>query len=91
MPHHTPLTPVIACLPQIPDEVPDSTPSLVCGCCGDTMKHFRTIPGLGVRQQQLMFVCPSCKAVDTRVRRIFRVPRDDAPITIAKAAEARMA
>jgi predicted RNA-binding Zn-ribbon protein involved in translation (DUF1610 family) len=42
----------------------------VCGSCGDTMRLFRTIPSLGMRQQQLMFVCPSCKEVDTRVRRI---------------------
>ena len=39
---------------------------MVCLCCGDTMKHFRTIAKLGVRPKQYMFVCPSCKGVDTR-------------------------
>jgi predicted RNA-binding Zn-ribbon protein involved in translation (DUF1610 family) len=61
-------------LPEDPSNVPakasDDTPSLLCGSCGDTMKHFRTIPSLGVRRQQLMFICPSCGEVETRVRRI---------------------
>ena len=30
------------------------------------MKHFRTISNLGVRPEQLTFVCPSCKGVDTK-------------------------
>jgi hypothetical protein len=28
------------------------------------MKHSRTISKLGVRPARLIFVCPSCKAVD---------------------------
>jgi transposase len=46
--------------------VPDRTPTTMCLCCGDTMKHFRTIAKLGVRPKQHMFVCPSCKGVDTK-------------------------
>jgi hypothetical protein len=38
----------------------------VCRSCGDTMEHFRTIPRLGVRPEQFMFRCPSCKGVDIR-------------------------
>jgi hypothetical protein len=30
------------------------------------MKHLRTIPKLGVRLEKLIFVCPSCKEVDTK-------------------------
>ena len=48
--------------------VPDRGPTIVCRSCGDTMKHFRTISKLGVRREQLMFVCPSCKGVDTKER-----------------------
>jgi len=43
----------------------DSTPTLVCLSCGDTMKHFRTISKFGVRPEQLIFVCFSCKEVGT--------------------------
>jgi hypothetical protein len=39
---------------------------MLCLSCGDTMKHLRTIAQLRVRPQQFIFVCPSCKAVDTR-------------------------
>jgi hypothetical protein len=46
--------------------VPDRGPTIVCRSCGDTMKHFRTIAKLGVRPEQFMFRCPSCKGVDTR-------------------------
>jgi predicted RNA-binding Zn-ribbon protein involved in translation (DUF1610 family) len=74
MPYYTPSIRAIECSTKIPDKAPDrvsdDAPSLVCGSCGDTMRLFRTIPSLGMRQQQLMFVCPSCKEVDTRVRRI---------------------
>jgi hypothetical protein len=49
-----------------PPLVPDRAPTIVCRCCGDTMKHFRTIPRLGVRPEQFMFRCPSCKGVDTK-------------------------
>jgi hypothetical protein len=33
---------------------------------GYIMKHFRLISKLGVRPEQLIFVCPSCKGVDTK-------------------------
>jgi hypothetical protein len=46
--------------------VSDGTPTTVCRCCGDTMNHFRTIAKLGVRPEQHVFVCPSCKEVDTK-------------------------
>jgi hypothetical protein len=46
--------------------VPDRTPTMLCVSCGDTMKHVHTIEKLGVRPQQFIFVCPSCKGVDTR-------------------------
>ena len=39
---------------------------MLCLSCGDTMKHLRTIEKLGVRPQQFIFACPSCKGVDTR-------------------------
>ncbi|MGA2894314.1 MAG: hypothetical protein ABSE22_15725 [Xanthobacteraceae bacterium] len=42
------------------------TPIVLCLCCGDTMKHRRTIAPLGVRPEQHIFVCPSCKAVETK-------------------------
>jgi hypothetical protein len=46
--------------------VPDRGPTIVCRTCGDTMKHFRTISGLGVRPETFMFRCPSCKGVDIK-------------------------
>ncbi len=49
--------------------VPDRTPAMLCVSCGDAMKHVRTIAKLGVRPQQFIFVCPSCKGVDTREAR----------------------
>jgi len=30
------------------------------------MEHLRTLPKLGVRPEKLIFVCPSCKEVDTK-------------------------
>ena len=45
--------------------LPDNSPTLVCLACGDTMKHLRTIPKLGVRPQLLVLACPSCKQVET--------------------------
>ena len=45
---------------------PDRRPTIVCRCCGDTMKHFRTISRLGVWPEKFMFRCPSCKGVDTK-------------------------
>ncbi len=65
--YYTPSTPAIERSPP----VRDSTPNIVCFSCGDTMKHFRTISKLGVRPEQLIFVCPSCKGVDTKeVKRV---------------------
>ena len=58
MPYSTPAT--------HPHLVLDSTRTLVCASCGDTMKHLRTLPRLGVRLEKLIFVCPSCKGVDTK-------------------------
>ena len=46
--------------------VPDSKRTIVCLSCGDTMMHLRTLPKLGVRPEKLIFVCPSCKGVDTK-------------------------
>jgi hypothetical protein len=62
MPYYTPSTTAIErSLPA-----PNSAPTIVCLSCGDTMKHFRTISKVGVRREQLIFVCPSCKGVDTK-------------------------
>jgi len=62
MPHYTPSTPAIdSSLP-----IRGDPPSLVCPSCGDTMKVFRTIPKLGVRPEQLIFICPSCKEVTAK-------------------------
>jgi bacterioferritin-associated ferredoxin len=45
--------------------------TMVCLCCGDTMKHCRTIATLGVRPEQHIFVCPSCNGVDSKeIRRV---------------------
>ncbi len=46
--------------------VPDGGRAIVCRSCGDTMKHFRTISRFGVRTEQFMFRCPSCKGVDMK-------------------------
>ena len=62
MRYHTPSISAIECSAQ----VPDNTPVLICPSCGDTMQHLRTIPKLGARLEQLIFVCPSCKGVDTK-------------------------
>jgi hypothetical protein len=62
MPYYILATPANERSPPIPDR----TLTIVCRCCGDTMKHFRTIEKLGVRPSRLIFVCPSCKGVDTR-------------------------
>jgi hypothetical protein len=51
--------------------VPDGGLTIVCPSCGDAMKHFRTISRFGVRLEQFMFRCPSCKGVDTKeVKRV---------------------
>jgi hypothetical protein len=39
------------------------------------MKNVRTIPKLGVRPEQLVFACPSCNEVETKVRRVAQVAR----------------
>ena len=62
MQYYMPSIPAIECPPLVPDD----TPVLVCPSCGDGMQHLRTIPKLGARLEQLIFVCPSCKGVDTR-------------------------
>jgi C4-type Zn-finger protein len=62
MQYHTPSIPAIECSPL----VPDNTPVLVCPSCGDTMQHRRTIPKLGARLEQFIFVCPSCEYVDAK-------------------------
>jgi hypothetical protein len=62
MPYDPPSTPAIERSPLVPDK----GLTIVCPSCGDTMKHFRTIAKLGVRPKQHMFVCPSCKGVDTK-------------------------
>jgi hypothetical protein len=62
MPFYTPSISAIEHSPQ----VPDSTRTIVCLSCGDTMKHLRTLPRRGVRLEKLIFVCPSCKGVDTK-------------------------
>jgi hypothetical protein len=51
MQYYTPSIPAVECPPL----VPDNTPALICPSCGDTMRHFRTIPKLGARLEQLMF------------------------------------
>jgi hypothetical protein len=65
MQYYTPSIPAIEC----PSLVPDITPILVCPSCGDTMKHVRTIPKLGARLEQFIFVCPSCEGTDTKEAR----------------------
>jgi hypothetical protein len=65
MQYYPPSIPAIECPPLVPDK----TPVLVCPSCGDTMKHLRTIPKLGARLEQFVFVCPSCEGLDTREAR----------------------
>ena len=62
MRYHTPSIPAIECATQ----VPNNTPVLICPSCGDTMQHLRTIPKLGARLEQFIFVCPSCEQVETK-------------------------
>ncbi len=54
--------------------VQDNTPVLICPSCGDTMRPVRTIPQLGPRLEQLIFVCPSCDEMSTKdvKRQIWR-------------------
>lgn len=60
--HYLPSTPT----PKIAFGHPIVPLTLLCVCCGDTMKHSRTISKSGVRRERLIFVCPSCKAVDSK-------------------------
>jgi len=62
MQYYTPSIPAVECSPL----VPDNTPVLICPSCGDTMKHLRTIPKLGTRLEQFIFVGPSCEGTDTK-------------------------
>ena len=62
MQNHTSSIPAIECPPL----VPDNTPVLICPSCGDTMLHLRTIPKLGARLEQFIFVCLSCEQVETK-------------------------
>ena len=62
MQYYMPSIPAIECPPLIRDD----TPILICPSCGDTMKHVRTIPKLGVRLEQFIFACPSCEGIDSR-------------------------
>ena len=62
MQYYTPSIPAIECPPLVPDD----TPTLICPSCSDTMKHVRTIPKLGVRLEQFIFICPSCEGIDSR-------------------------
>ena len=59
MPHYMPSTRIIGFSLLIRGE----PPSLVCPSCGDTMRVCGTIPEVGVRPEQLVFLCPSCKEV----------------------------
>jgi predicted metal-binding protein len=62
MQYYPPSIPASECPPL----VPDNRPVLVCPSCGDTMQHLRTIPKLGARLEQFIFVCPSCEEVSTK-------------------------
>jgi hypothetical protein len=62
MSYRAPSTPAL----ERPHRIPDSTRAIVCLCCGDTMKHLRTLPKLGVRPEKLIFACPSCKGVEAK-------------------------
>ena len=59
MQYYTPSIPAIEC----PSLIPDTMPALICPSCGDTMQHYQTIPKLGARLEQFIFVCPSCDEV----------------------------
>jgi hypothetical protein len=51
MPYYTLSPPVIERSPPLVD----NSRTLGCLSCGDTMKHLRTIPKLGVRSEKLIF------------------------------------
>ena len=56
--------------PSIPHRMPAASTGQhaapICPSCGDTMQHLRTIPKLGARLVQFIFVCPSCEQVETK-------------------------
>jgi hypothetical protein len=62
MTYFTPLIPAS----ERPPALSDRTPTILCISCGDTMKYSRTIEKLGIRPEQFVFVCPSCKGVDSK-------------------------
>jgi hypothetical protein len=55
-----------ACTREGEPWVAGNEPTLVCLSCGDNMKYFRTIPRIGVNPERLLFLCPSCKEVETK-------------------------
>jgi hypothetical protein len=73
MQYYPPSIPAIECSPL----APDNTPVLVCPSCGDTMQNLRTIPKLGARLEQLIFVCPSCEGVSAK--EVMRPPTRKQP------------
>ena len=62
MQYYAPSIPAVECPPLVPDNMP----ILIFPTCGDTMKHLRTIPKLGARLEQLIFVCPSCEGIEAK-------------------------
>jgi len=56
----------ISAIERSPPYPAGTPPTIVCVCCGDTMKRVRTIAKLGMRPEQFIFLCPSCKGIDTR-------------------------
>jgi hypothetical protein len=40
--------------------------TLVCLCCGDTLRHVRSVPSYGLLPELQVFVCPSCNAIETK-------------------------
>jgi hypothetical protein len=62
MQYHTASIPAI----EGPPLVLDNTPVLICPSCGDTMQHLRTIPKLGARLEQFIFVCPSYEQIEIK-------------------------
>jgi hypothetical protein len=72
-------------MPQLPFVIersplyPTGAPTIICLSCGDTMKHFRTVSKFGVRPEQLIFACPSCKGIDVKeVKRVAHGASADA-------------
>ena len=72
MQYYTPSIPAVECPPL----VPDNTPVLICPSCGDTMLHVRTIPKLGARLEQFIFVCAVRPIFGSPAGRVFRLFHD---------------